>query len=75
MRPARLARTSTLAVLLAALPGCSWVHQRQALVPGGGSRTAADRASARRAARDEAPKVNLRVDPATPADRAADDRP
>jgi hypothetical protein len=71
---ARRPRWPTLAALLALLPGCSWVHQRQALEPNGPGRLVDRLKAPLKAAREPAPKVNLRVDPA-PDPRPSDGPP
>lgn len=56
----RLRRSLVLAVVLAVSPGCSWVHDRQPLLPN----RVGGRLEGRPVARERAPRVNLRVDPA-----------
>jgi hypothetical protein len=56
VRPQRSA--AALAVLLAVVPGCSWVHDRQPLFPNRTGRLL----DGRQAAREGAPKVDLRID-------------
>jgi hypothetical protein len=53
-------------MVLALLPGCSWVHQRQALDPNGSSRALFGRAEPRRSGRERAPVVKLGVETAPP---------
>lgn len=50
------------------IPGCAWVHDRQALWPNRLGRAG----TPRQAARDQPPKIELSVDPA-PAPEAPED--
>jgi hypothetical protein len=70
---ARPRRFPCLAFLLAVLPGCSWVHSRQALEPNRPGRIADALKGLRRADRDPPPRVILGVEP-DPKPAAAPDR-
>lgn len=68
-RPSRLlAGALALGVLGAAAPGCSWVHQRQAVEANRPARLVDRFRSSRKVVADPPPRVILRVDPTPPHD-------